>query len=129
MASLRGSDTVARLGGDEFAILFPATSTDGIERAMRKLRAALSHGLRLEGREAIHVSVGYAIAQSGEMSLDDLLKTADANMYRRKRRRSQQVEERRVRNSHADGNERRAIDLRGVARRDAGRSRPSGDSG
>jgi diguanylate cyclase (GGDEF)-like protein len=85
--SLRGSDTVARLGGDEFAILFPATSVEGVQQAMRKLRAALARGVPLEGHAPISVSVGYTIASSGELSLDDLLKLADENMYRHKRRR------------------------------------------
>ena len=121
--SLRGSDTVARLGGDEFAILFPATSIEGIERAMRKLRASLSHGLKLDGCEPIHVSVGYAIARSGEASLDDLLKIADANMYRWKRCRRHESEEHRVGAGHADGVARGGRDLRGLSRRPAGHSR------
>ncbi len=118
--SLRGSDTVARLGGDEFAILFPATSVDGIERAMRKLRTALSRGLRLEGREPVRVSLGYAIASGGEVSLDDLLKEADQNMYRRKRRSALETESR-VGGDSASAVVRSALDLRGV-------SRPTGHS-
>jgi diguanylate cyclase (GGDEF)-like protein/PAS domain S-box-containing protein len=114
--ALRGSDTVARFGGDEFAILFPATSVEGVDRAMRKLRAALSPGLMLEGLEPIHVSVGCAIAARGEGTLDDLLKTADANMYRRKRRRSLSLEQNRV-GSDADGLDGDATDLRGMSRR------------
>jgi diguanylate cyclase (GGDEF)-like protein/PAS domain S-box-containing protein len=88
MDSLRGSDTVARLGGDEFAILFPATSTDGMERAIRKLRMTLARGLKLAEVEKIHVSLGYAITSNGDASLDDLLKMADEDMYREKRTRS-----------------------------------------
>jgi diguanylate cyclase (GGDEF)-like protein len=118
--SLRGSDTVARLGGDEFAILFPATSVEGIERAMRKLRAALTT-LKVAGGEPIHVSVGYAIAPGGEASLDDLLETADANMYRRKRRRSHATAgDRGGRRPEAVAHG--ATDLRGVARRSHGHS-------
>jgi diguanylate cyclase (GGDEF)-like protein/PAS domain S-box-containing protein len=102
MDSLRGSDTVARLGGDEFAILFPATSSDGIERAIRKLRTALARGLRLGELEKIHVSVGFAITPNGEAGLDDLLKRADEDMYREKRIRSRAVERSRAKDVPAD---------------------------
>lgn len=119
--SLRGSDTVARLGGDEFAILFPATSVEGIERAMRKLRAALSRGLPLEGREPVRVSLGYAIATSGETSLDDLLNEADQDMYRHKRRRAHGTASQAARDT-SSGDVRGAMDLRGISRRPTGHS-------
>jgi diguanylate cyclase (GGDEF)-like protein len=85
---LRGSDTVARLGGDEFAILFPATTEAGIERAIRKLRARLARGIMVGNqRRIVRVSLGYALAD-GEQGLDEVLKLADANMYRDKGQRA-----------------------------------------
>ncbi len=87
MDSLRGSDTVARIGGDEFALLFPATSLEGVERALRKLSTTLARGLKGVDRAPVHVSLGYAITSNGEASLDDLLKLADENMYHEKRSR------------------------------------------
>jgi diguanylate cyclase (GGDEF)-like protein len=87
--SLRGSDTVARLGGDEFGILFPATTAAGVERAIRKLRATLAQGITVgDQRRAVRVSLGYAITADSDQGLDELLKLADGNMYRDKRRRT-----------------------------------------
>jgi diguanylate cyclase (GGDEF)-like protein len=67
---LRGNDVIARLGGDEFAVLMPATSTDGAQASVDRLRAATDNSF----------SAGVAVWAPGT-SLAALLADADAAMY------------------------------------------------
>jgi diguanylate cyclase (GGDEF)-like protein len=82
----RESDAVARLGGDEFAVLLTDTSSAEARYAISRMRRWIDEENRLAGR-------GYAIAFSaGDVgfdsarheSIEDLLKEADAAMYRDK---------------------------------------------
>lgn len=85
----RESDLVARLGGDEFAILMPHTDGAG--------GLAVAERIRRDGEEALRavaagvrplpgVSVGLRCAFPGELErLDDLVRQADAALYRAKR--------------------------------------------
>ncbi|HLH13617.1 MAG TPA: EAL domain-containing protein [Solirubrobacteraceae bacterium] len=86
---MRPVDTAARLGGDEFAVLVHDTDSElhAVEIAQRVI-AALAQPLALEGRDvAISVSLGIAFSDrdmvSGE-DADELLRNADAAMYRAK---------------------------------------------
>jgi diguanylate cyclase (GGDEF)-like protein/PAS domain S-box-containing protein len=81
----RGCDTVARLGGDEFAILLEGVRRDEdvvvvADRVIAALRAPFTVHERV-----VHVgaSLGIAHARAGE-SADELLRNADAAMYRAK---------------------------------------------
>lgn len=82
----RESDAVVRLGGDEFAVLLTDTSPDEAKYAASRLRSWVDEENRTANR-------GYAICFSaGEVgfdparhqSVDDMLKEADASMYRDK---------------------------------------------
>ena len=72
----RPADVLARHGGDEFALLLPATSEDGAERVVARLREA--HPMRWSAGTA-----GWA----RDASLDAALAAADARLYEMKRRR------------------------------------------
>jgi diguanylate cyclase (GGDEF)-like protein len=82
----RSSDLVVRLGGDEFVVLAPGSSAQhGKDLAGRLLAAldsldgdALAPGLQVRG------SVGVASTADGT-PVAELLRTADAQMYRMKR--------------------------------------------
>lgn len=84
---LGGGDSAARLGGDEFAILLEdladwAVATDTAERIVEAFRAPF----HLSGREIfISPSVGVATGASLDTTAEDLLRDADAAMYRAKR--------------------------------------------
>lgn len=86
--TVRAEDTVARLGGDEFAVLLDAVS--GEEEAStcaQRVIDALRPALRVEEREfAISASIGVCLAVPGVADPLDLLRAADAAMYRAKAR-------------------------------------------
>ena len=85
--SLRPADTLARLGGDEFAVML--TNVSGIRdalvvvaRILKRLEAPVS----LQGEEVtVTASIGVALSTSAEPSPADLMREADAAMYRTKR--------------------------------------------
>ena len=88
-ACIRTEDTAARLGGDEFIILLQdvevaADATHVAERITQALQAPLP----VEGHElSVTASIGIAISAPGKDKPDDLLRNADAAMYRAKERR------------------------------------------
>ncbi len=85
--ALRPADSVARLGGDEFAILTGNVSglTEATAIAMR-LGEALAAPFVVNGYE-LHMtaSIGIALSGPGYDSGDEMLRDADAAMYRAKR--------------------------------------------
>ena len=80
---LPSTDRIARLGGDEFAILQisspqPTSSTSLAERIIEIV--AQPHNI--DGHDVtVGASIGIAIARPGEMSTENLLKSADLAMY------------------------------------------------
>lgn len=81
-------DVVARLGGDEFAIL--AEGIDDAETAERyaaAIRRVLGQSMWIEGREVFpSASIGIAMWNPRYRKSEELLRDADAAMYRAKRR-------------------------------------------
>jgi diguanylate cyclase (GGDEF)-like protein/PAS domain S-box-containing protein len=83
---LRPSDTVARFGGDEFVVLCDqlAVDEDALIIAQRVLDA-LDVPLDISGHEVVlSASIGVAIAATSGVSPVDLIRDADAAMYRAK---------------------------------------------
>jgi diguanylate cyclase (GGDEF)-like protein/PAS domain S-box-containing protein len=83
--SIRASDTVARFGGDEFVIVREdvADVSEAVEFAER-IVAVLHEPITLSGRELYATtSLGIALGGAGA-SADQLLRDADAAMYRAK---------------------------------------------
>jgi diguanylate cyclase (GGDEF)-like protein len=74
--TIRAGDSVARLGGDEFAVLLPDTSPEAAKPVLDRLSGALAE-------QAPHC-VGIATAPGEGASFDDLYRTADTALYRRK---------------------------------------------
>jgi diguanylate cyclase (GGDEF)-like protein/PAS domain S-box-containing protein len=83
---IRSGDTVARLGGDEFVILLPRV--DGVEVAIaiaRRIQETLNQGFILEGQEVFtSTSIGIAMGDPTYKQAEDLLRDADAAMYKAK---------------------------------------------
>ncbi|MEW6473986.1 MAG: EAL domain-containing protein [Actinomycetota bacterium] len=79
----RESDTLARLGGDEFAILLedladPKDAVHVAERILEELGGVFS----FDGRAfPVSASLGIALAETGGVAVEDLIRDADVAMY------------------------------------------------
>ncbi|MDO8184006.1 EAL domain-containing protein [Conexibacter sp. JD483] len=91
--AVRASDTVARFGGDEFAVLCEELNDErDALRVANSLHAALSVPCELGGDGGdlgseslvLSTSVGVAVARGREATPEELLRDADAAMYRAK---------------------------------------------
>jgi len=84
--SVRRGDVVARFGGDEFVVLceHPAGQSEMLELA-RRLIEALSQPVEISGASAsVGASVGIAIGGGGRVTIDTLIRDADAALYQAK---------------------------------------------
>lgn len=86
-AALRAGDLVARLGGDEFVVLVPAlTAPEHARQVVAKVRAAFDAPFEAAGRPlALRASVGVSVAPQDGADPANLVRAADADMYRVKR--------------------------------------------
>lgn len=84
--TVRGGDAVARLGGDEFACMVRnAGSTEQLAALAAKLAASVAAPMQVAGHPVrLTASLGLAISPSDGNSVDTLLASADAAMYRAK---------------------------------------------
>lgn len=87
----REGDVVARIGGDEFAVLLPEADLVAVESACERIRQALQDYNKKHSDHYLSVSVGYAVSAAEKISMLELFKEADNNMYREKLRRSETV--------------------------------------
>jgi diguanylate cyclase (GGDEF)-like protein/PAS domain S-box-containing protein len=85
-ACVRSSDTVSRQGGDEFVILLSEVAhAQDAAVAAEKILAALSQVHRIDELELyVSASIGIVTCPEDGTSAEDLLKNADAAMYRAK---------------------------------------------
>lgn len=85
-ACLRTTDTVARLGGDEFTILLEDLNVESealriVDRFQRELARAFKFGIH---DLSITASIGVASNCAGYETAEEILRDADAAMYRAK---------------------------------------------
>ncbi|OIQ82782.1 cyclic di-GMP phosphodiesterase Gmr [mine drainage metagenome] len=85
-ACVRAGDTVARLGGDEFVVLLEEIGADDdVPLIAKKILAAVSRPVALEGRQvAVGCSIGISVYPDDGQEADELIRRADAAMYRAK---------------------------------------------
>jgi diguanylate cyclase (GGDEF)-like protein len=83
---LREVDLIARLGGDEFAILLDGiTDINDATRLTERLLRALDNPFTVEGKEVFaSTSIGITIMSARYTTAEELLRDADAAMYRAK---------------------------------------------
>ncbi|MFC7419408.1 diguanylate cyclase [Iodobacter arcticus] len=83
-AELRASDSFARWGGEEFVLLLPGTTQAEAILAGNKLRMAVASQAIVSYEEhtiRITISIGVAMLEDHDSSLDHLLNRADQAMY------------------------------------------------
>ncbi|HEY2820063.1 MAG TPA: diguanylate cyclase [Candidatus Acidoferrum sp.] len=78
----RATDLAARYGGDEFAVLL----VDGDPGMARQIASRIEHALGARREEPrLSVSIGISIFPDDGRTVQDLLETADRELYQRKR--------------------------------------------
>lgn len=84
-AVLRDMDTAARFGGDEFVVLLADTDASSAEIAAKRVQAALAEVHNFDGHEIVtRASIGVASSDIDYGTPDEVLRDADAAMYRAK---------------------------------------------
>jgi diguanylate cyclase (GGDEF)-like protein len=87
-AHCRGDDIACRFGGEEFTLIFPEMGASGAVEKAEAIRAA-TENLRVqhlrEPLSPVTVSIGTAGFPADGTLADDLIRTADAALYRAKR--------------------------------------------
>jgi diguanylate cyclase (GGDEF)-like protein len=83
---VREVDTVARMGGDEFAMILEGVSGEqDIVTVAQRIIQAVSEPFLIGGQPlSVGVSIGITVYPQDDRSVDELLKHADAAMYRAK---------------------------------------------
>jgi len=92
---VRDVDIAARLGGEEFGVLMPNTRISDAILSAERIRAAVSRtACDYLGEELrVTVSMGVAAMTKESASLDSIMRTADAAMYRAKETGRDRVEQ------------------------------------
>jgi len=87
-ASLRPGDTVCRFGGDEFVVLCEDMRSEGeATHIATRLGWSVAHPIPLPtGEVVVTTSIGVAIAKGPQDSAENLVRDADAALYRAKER-------------------------------------------
>lgn len=91
----RAYDCVGRYGGEEFLIIFPSSKEEGAMRQAERIRTAMQSTpiQTAEGEIAVTISLGVAISEISRLQdASELLKVADAALYRAKAQGRNRVE-------------------------------------
>jgi len=88
MVCFRERDVIARIGGDEYAVLLHDADLGAVTSACERVQKRILVG-NLEKTPPLSVSIGFAVSDDPRISMGELFKQADNNMYREKNNRSQ----------------------------------------
>ncbi len=80
----REEDIVARIGGDEYAILFHDIDQQVMEGACERLKKQITQENLDIDNPPLSLSIGFAVSSDSNITMRELFKLADSNMYREK---------------------------------------------
>lgn len=86
-SSARDTDLIGRFGGDEFLVVLPDTGTEGAELYCQRVVETLAERRRFAPDPTLPyptLSLGIAVYPDNASDVDDLVRVADAAMYRAK---------------------------------------------
>jgi diguanylate cyclase (GGDEF)-like protein len=100
-ACLRPQDTLARFGGDEFVVLLEDIDVGGVVGTAKRILREIDDPFTIDGHKlSVTGSIGIVFGNSDKLRAEDLLRSADAAMYRSKRGGKNRYE---IFDSEADG--------------------------
>lgn len=83
--AVRRGDLPARIGGDEFAVIMPRTDRDSAEAVVSRIREHFDLYNKSDPDFKIGISLGVAVSENSDQSLDSVYIEADRRMYEEKK--------------------------------------------